>query len=312
MKQISYDRRLLIEYLLHGLSEEEEVRLEEKYFADPEFHRRLRAVERDLIDMYARNELAGQEKERFERYFLPLPRRQEKIEFARALAESVSRTAGVKSEGYAISGAASWWQSLTAYVRADSRVVALSALILIAIFGLWLAFALLNKSEQSRDGQIAQKQGSSPDSESQPADSPPQPEPEQGRPAEPKEESDKTHRSKDAPRIATFTLSPYLTRDISEVKEVIIAPAIDTVRLRLYVEGNFHESYGIALVTPEGRKIWQQDKLKGKPTNSGAFVVLMLPARILTSRDYVLRLNSTATGRKREEVGKYYFRAVKQ
>ncbi|HEX5733675.1 MAG TPA: hypothetical protein VF131_12640 [Blastocatellia bacterium] len=303
MKQTSYDRRLLIEYLLHKLSEEEEVQLEEKYFVDPEFHRQLQEAERDLIDMYARNELAGKEKERFEKYFLPSPRRQERIEFARALAESVSRTAGVKGEGYTIPGAASWWQSLPAYMRANSRVVALSAVILITVFGLWLAFALLNKSEQGQERQVVQTQDSLPDSENQPAGATPQP--------EPKEESDKTPRSKDVPRIATYALSPYLTRDISEVKEIIIAPEIDTVRLQLYVEGDLHKSYGAVLATPEGRKIWEQDRLKGKPANSGAVVVLMLPAKILTSRDYVLSLKGT-NGDEREDVGKYYFRAVKQ
>ncbi len=42
MKETSYDRRLLIEYLLHGLSEEEEAQVEERYFADAEFHRQVR------------------------------------------------------------------------------------------------------------------------------------------------------------------------------------------------------------------------------------------------------------------------------
>jgi len=312
MKRTSYDQRLLIEYLLHKLPEEEEAQFEERYFVDPEFHRQLRAAERDLIDMYARNELVGQEKERFERYFLASPRRQERIEFARALAESVSRRAEVEGEGYAIPAMASWWQSLLVYMRANSRVVALSALILIAGIGLWLAFALLNKSEQRREGQVAQKQDSLPGSENQPPGTAPQPEPEQSRPAEPKEESDKTSLSKDVSRIATFTLSAYLTRDNSEAKEIIIAPGINTVRLRLYVEGKLCESYGAVLATPEGQKIWEQDRLKGKPANSGAVVVLMVLARILTSRDYVLRLNSAATGREREDVGKYYFRAVRQ
>jgi hypothetical protein len=312
MKPTSYDQRLPIEYLLHELSEEEEVQLEERYFVDPEFHRQLRDAERDLIDRYARNELVGKEKERFERYFLPSPRRQERIEFARVLAESVSRTAEVKGKDYAIPQAASWWQSLLTYMRANSRVVALSAVILIAVFGLWLAFAWLNKSEPHREGEVVQKQDSSPDSENKPAGSPPQPEPEQVRPTEPKKESDKTPRSKDVTRIATFTLSPYLTRDTSEVKEITIAPGINTVRLRLYVEGDLHESYGAVLMTPEGRKIWEQDRLKGKPANSGVLVVIMLPARILTSRDYVLRLNGTPIGGEREDVGKYYFRAVRQ
>lgn len=303
MKQTGYDQRLLVEYLLHGLSEEEEVELEERYFVDPEFHRRLREAERDLIDLYARNELDGEEKERFERYFLPSPRRQERIEFARSLAESISRTAGVKGDGYAIPAMASWWQSLLTYARANSRVAALSAVILIAVFGLWFAFARLNKSEQTREGQVVQNQDSLPDSENQPAGNPPRP--------EPKEESDKTPRRKGAPRIATYVLSPYLTRDNSEVKEIIIAPEINTVRLRLYVEGNLDDSYGAVLATPEGRKIWARDGLKGKPANSGAIVVLTLPARVLTSRDYVLSLKGATRG-EREDVGKYYFRAVRQ
>lgn len=311
MKRTSSDQRLLIAYLLHQLSEEEEVRLEERYFVDPEFHRLLRAAERDLIDRYVRNELVGKDKEGFERYFLPSPRRQERIEFARALADSAARTPEVRGGGYASPEAASWWQSLFTYARANSRAVALSPVVLIAAFGLWLAFAWLDKSEQHQEGQAAQKQDSLPDSENQPAGRPPQPEPEKVSRVEPKEKSNKTPRSEDVSRIATFTLGPYLTRDLSEVKEIIIAPGVQAVRLRLYVEGGLHESYGAVLTTPEGRKVWGRDGLKGRPESSGALVVLMLPARILTSQDYVLNLRGDAGG-EREDVGKYYFRAVRQ
>jgi hypothetical protein len=65
------------------------------------------------------------------------------------------------------------------------------------------------------------------------------------------------------------------------------------------------------LATPEGRKVWERDRLKGKRENTGSLVVVMLPARRLTSRDYVLSLKGAAGGEP-EDVGKYSFRVVRR
>ena len=90
MKQGSTDDETkMIQYLLGQMDPEEQARLEERYMADPESRQELEAAERDLIDQYVRGELA--DPEQFEKYFLNSPRRRQKVEFARALMQSLGR-----------------------------------------------------------------------------------------------------------------------------------------------------------------------------------------------------------------------------
>src|SRR5215831_11201699 len=80
------DQVLLHNYLLGNLSEEEQVRVEDRAFADPRYLEAVEAAEADLIDAYVRGELPQSDRRQFESRFLTSPQRRNKIEFARALA----------------------------------------------------------------------------------------------------------------------------------------------------------------------------------------------------------------------------------
>jgi anti-sigma factor RsiW len=77
---------LLIQYLLGEMSEEDEVRVEDRAFADASYLGALEGVEADLIDAYVRGELSPAEQRGFKRRFLNSPQRRSKVEFARAFA----------------------------------------------------------------------------------------------------------------------------------------------------------------------------------------------------------------------------------
>jgi anti-sigma factor RsiW len=80
------DEALLQKYLLGDLSEQEQVVVEDRAFADPGYLEALEGVEADLIDAYVRGELSQADRRQFERRFLTSPQRRNKVEFAKALA----------------------------------------------------------------------------------------------------------------------------------------------------------------------------------------------------------------------------------
>src|SRR3954467_12293865 len=86
MRTNSVDELLLVRYLLGNLTEEEQVQVEDRAFADRDYMAALDAAEADLIDAYVSGELAQADRRAFELRFLTSPERRRKIEFAQVLA----------------------------------------------------------------------------------------------------------------------------------------------------------------------------------------------------------------------------------
>ena len=87
-------------YLIGALPEDETERFDEMSLTDDAFANRLRDVENDLVDAYARGGLSGTLAEGFKAHYLASPRRREKVRFARALVTLgvASEPAGTKTE----------------------------------------------------------------------------------------------------------------------------------------------------------------------------------------------------------------------
>src|SRR6185295_17850396 len=77
--------KLIARYLLGELSDDEQIQVEERAFSDHDYLEHIRAVEKDLIDEYARGELTGTELRGFEDRFLASERRRSQITFAKTL-----------------------------------------------------------------------------------------------------------------------------------------------------------------------------------------------------------------------------------
>src|SRR5512132_4115643 len=86
MRPQPIDEKVLVRYLLGNLTEDEQVQLENRAFADADYLGVLEAAEADLIDTYVRGELSQPDRRSFEFRFLTSPQRRSKVEFARALA----------------------------------------------------------------------------------------------------------------------------------------------------------------------------------------------------------------------------------
>jgi hypothetical protein len=72
--------------------------IESEFFADDDFFQEMLTTENDLIDAYARGELAGEELRRFERVFVNSLRGGNRVQFARAFAGAVAAFNSVETK----------------------------------------------------------------------------------------------------------------------------------------------------------------------------------------------------------------------
>src|SRR5215470_9929276 len=76
------DDRKMVSYLLGTLGEAETEHFDELSVASDTFAARLRAVEDDLVDAYARAELSGEILDSFRTHYLASQRRRDRVRFA--------------------------------------------------------------------------------------------------------------------------------------------------------------------------------------------------------------------------------------
>jgi anti-sigma factor RsiW len=310
----SDNETILIQYLLGELSEEEQSSIEQKYFLDQDYRRELSAIERDLIDRYVRGELSEERHERFERYFMRSPGRKERIEFASALAMSGPATLVSKPESTPV--IVSRWSRFLGLLSSNPRAVAAATVMLVAtLFGIWLITYFRDKAAREAADQVLrqQKQKSPPQIEERPKQepAPPNGERDQHIQAGGRAPERVLPHPSTSTRTAVFVLGSGLVRNDDAVKEFLVPRSRDRISLQAYLDGDGYDRYRAALQTPEGEQVFNWNELKVKPGRSQQIVV-SLSAKLLTSRDYVLRIDGITIDGRSEEVGKYYFRVIRQ
>src|SRR5215510_11644293 len=110
--------KLITQYLLGELPEEQQVAIEDRAFSDQEFMASITSVENDLIDEYVRGEMAETDRRRFESRFLASESRRKRVEFARALARFLDETRVTERETRTVSATrSSWRDALAAFLN---------------------------------------------------------------------------------------------------------------------------------------------------------------------------------------------------
>src|SRR5215213_2806842 len=95
-RSISKTKR--VRYLLGLSSPAEREHIELEYFENEDAFQEMLTAEDDLIDAYARGELAGDERRRFEKSFVGSLRGRHRVQFARAFADAMSATRPVENK----------------------------------------------------------------------------------------------------------------------------------------------------------------------------------------------------------------------
>jgi hypothetical protein len=298
------DDKLIARYLLGELSEEEQVQLEERAFSDSDYLERVRAVEKDLIDEYARGELSGSARQSFEQRFLASEPRRRQIEFAKAF----DRVIGDEPANDAAVATSSRWYSLVPFWRGQRLAFAFSlavVVLLVVIGGVWL----LKQRAQSQREQ-AQRQSPPPAAPSVQESATPKLNDEQRVRSEP-QPAPSPAKQQDQPLhavVASLLLMPGTSRGAESHSQLVIAPATKAAQLRVALEnGDEYKTYAVELRTSSGRLILNQAGLQAHAGHGGRAVVLTLPANILTTGDYEVTLNGINDQKRAEPLGYCYF-----
>lgn len=314
MENVLHNRELAKRFLLGNVSESERAETEDLFLANDDFYQELLIAEDDLIDAYVRGELPASEHALFEQWRLASERRQERVEFARTLFDSVSNKAAAPVASALVSDrAVFWWRSgfgAMAIRRPALGFAFATALIVIVLGGLWLL-----TGRRQTGPQPEQAQGTEPTPVAPRESSGPPTTAKQEPPTIEEKNADRTLANetpkRTVPVVATFTLLPGVVRSERGAGPLVLPAGATEVRLRLTLEGATYRKYRATLSTPEGAKVWSRDVSKG-PSMKSAHLTLSFPAELLKGGDYVLDLSGANAAGKWESVSDYSFRVVKK
>ncbi len=325
------NEKIITQYLLGELPEEQQVDIEDRAFQDKEYLATITAVENDLIDEYVRNELSETELRRFESRFLVSAERRKRVAFAKALA-GVAVEAPVVEEvrrPVIAPGVASWRESLEAFVRGLNPVARFAlgaAMLLLLAGGVWLMIEMLRLRNQLNR---MQAENQSRQSERQTLEQQVAMERRQNQELavrlnqekQQREQTDESLRQLSEsvetpapkPVIASFTLLPGISRGTGEKPRLVLPENARLVRLQIGIEPEEpYKTFVVELRTIGGRHVWNRENLGVRDRRGARAVTLTLPATALKPGEYELRLKGVTDGGGTEDVGFYYFNVTKK
>lgn len=316
-------------YLLGELTEAEQTQFEEAYFVDDLLFERFLAVKDELIDSYARHELAGRERERFEQHFLASQSRRQRVnkarEFIRAVTTLSSQTA---EKGLAApqpeSGPSAWQSFLRLF--GPGRLVAQGALVGLLLLAVVVSLLVIRKAQRERAEQLAReviasrqpqgKDGSAVgpaptsglntggqrgpvvNSQSTPTPSPSPHSPNTNRPSPPL-----------PAQVASISLMPFSSRAENSVAATLkLGPETRLVRLGLVFKDDGYRNYQVNIRTVAGDQVAERGGLKALPADEGKRVTFTLNPSIFRGQDYLITLNGLTAAGKLEALNDYYLR----
>lgn len=290
---------LTTRYLLGELSEQEQAELEERYFRDPQVFNEVLRVESELVDAYARGQLSVEVRERFEQYYLKHPARRQRAEFAKALTTRIDERASPHLALHI-----SWKQRLLATVRGQRPALrfAMALIIaLVALAGLWF-FVNSRRQPQREAAQIPQPTETPQQTEK------PQPQEERAAQIPPQTSSPSPNRTVSL----ALTVGGVRSADGGPTQTLVIPHDTTQAQLLLDLKDDSYPRYRATLQKIGGPEIFTQTNLKPRRTKAGARFVFKVPAKQLTSGDYVLTLGGITPANEVDDLNKSLFRVDKR
>src|SRR5262245_31355482 len=270
------DEKLMTDFLLGNLPEEEIERLDELSLADDDFANRLQSAENDLVDAYVKGGLSGTSLSQFKSNYLRSPKRQEKVAFAEALQKQISKPA-------------------FAVRRSDFQWGFAAAAVIILLLGGYLIFENMQLQNEIQQMQVEQESFRHREQQLQ------------------KQIADLKHQSSPKPenvKLLAFVLLPQ-TRGINKIPVLNIPDATDFVVLTLKSEPNDFSIYQAALRdSAKDEIIWKSGNLTAdKNTNS---VQVKIPASLLKPQNYLMELSGVSASGQAEIVSSYPLKIAAQ
>jgi hypothetical protein len=310
-----YKEESLIGYLLGQLSEEEQTRVEEKYFEDEDWFEQLEVVEGELIDSYVRQKLSEADRRAFETCFLHSPERRHRVAFAQALQQFVEKKSESKAPQENRYGGQSFWAFLG--LKPLAWLPATVAMLLLGC--LWLVFdngRLRNRLQeaQSSNGEVEKREQELEEKLRQQRQ-----EAEQlAQELERQRNNPSTQQLSDGglqtalAQIISFTLNASAVRSTGGIQRLEMPAAIRTVRLTMNFAGYRKGEIEATLKRVGGQDILQRARLKAPAKGASAQVTWALPAKSLDEADYIITLNGTDENGAMMDLERYAFRVIKK
>jgi len=312
------NEKLIARYLLGDLSEDQQVAIEDRAFADKHYLALVTAVENDLIDEYVREELPATERQQFERRFLASAERRKRVEFAKALA----RVPTFQPAKW------SWRDSLYALISGlnpAAKIAFAAVMLLLLAGGAWLLtetlrlrsqLTQLQAQNQAQQNELQQKveaeRRRNEELNARLTQEQQQREQSEESLRQLSETGDATN-PPPRPVIAALTLLPGLSRGGGDKASLVMPQDARLVRLQIGIDPNEpYKSFAVELRTAAGRQVWTRENLTARTRGRARAVSLTLPASALKSGDYELRLSGHQEGGESEDVGFYYFDVKKR
>ncbi|HEX7335309.1 MAG TPA: hypothetical protein VF290_27655 [Pyrinomonadaceae bacterium] len=315
------NEKLISQYLLGELSEEQQVEIEDRAFADKEYLASITAVENDLIDEYVRQELSDADRRRFESRFLASAERRKRVEFAKALARV---PAEVPVTEKTVVSQWSWRESLYAFLSGSNpaaRFAFAAAMLILLVGGAWLLtttlrlrsqLTQLQAENQSRQNQIEAERRRNEELNAR-----------LNQEKQQREQTDESLRqlSETAdpttppprPVIASLTLLPGISRGGGDKPSLVMPGDARLVRLNIGIDPEEqYKNFAVELRTTAGRQVWNRENLAARNRGGARAIGLTLPASVLKSGEYELRLSGLKEGGEAEDIGFYYFDVKKR
>jgi hypothetical protein len=315
------NEKLIARYLLGELSEEQQVEIEDRAFADKKYLASITAVENDLIDEYVRHELSESDRRKFERRFLASAERRKRVEFAKALAH----VSPVQEKTVVASW--SWREALYAFISGlnpVAKVAVMAAMLLLLVGSAWLLTETLrlrrqltqlqaeNQSRQSLEQQIQAERRRNEELNAR-----------LNQEKQQREQSDESLRqlsetadpTNPPPRsvIASLTLLAGISRGGSDKPSLVMPGDARLVRLNIGIDPEEqYKTFAIELRTAAGRQVWTKENLAARNRGGARAIGLTLPASVLKSGEYELKLSGLKEGGEAEDIGFYYFDVKKR
>ena len=309
----SVDDRMLTQYLLGALPEDDAERLDELSVTDDAVAARLDEVENHLVDAHVRGELPAEYEAAFRSFYLATPHRRAKVAFAGELAKAadaavispeLTRTLADRATTTGDSsrrGIFGWLTQPHLGLQWGFAAAALM-LALVASYLLFVNRALMSRVMQVESLQVALdskqrevlaelKAQSTP-----PVTVPP-------------------HAANSAPAIVNVVASVLLlpqTRGVAQPAAVLIDKGAATVPVELALEpSDGFKRFDVALKDPAtGKRVWSSGALALKHSANLSTVVVGLPAKLLRQQNYSIELNGITEKGAPDLAGTYAFHAV--
>lgn len=307
------DDRMLTQYLLGALPEDDAERLDELSVTDDAVAARLEEVENHLVDAHVRGELPAEYETAFRSSYLATPHRRAKVAFASALAKAAD-AAVVSPElvkpvaGRSTPGAAAPRRGIFGWLLQPSLGLQWGfgfAALLLALVAGYLLFA--NRALMSRVMQVESLQSALDAKQHevlaqlQAQNTPPAAAP--------------AHATNSAPAIVNVVASVLLlpqTRGVAQPAAILVEKGAATVPVELALEpADGFKRFEVALKDPAtGKRVWSSGALALKHSANLSTVVVGLPAKLLKQQNYSIELNGISAKGASDLAGTYAFHAV--